>query len=125
MDILRSNVSRDKKLVEDMNPRKIRFLEAQDAKNLGKEAKERTGIGSKGQYLDPWGGADGYYRLVIDADYNNLVANPYSANAGTKGTPPDGGLSTGVIAWSLGRDGVGGKDDKNAGTAKDDVITWQ
>ena len=63
-------------------------------------AAPRSGIGTvaanKGQYFDPWGAIITVVR--IDADYNNQVVNPYTANAGA--TP----LQIGVIAWSLGAD---------------------
>ncbi|MGC2627477.1 MAG: hypothetical protein WA269_11610, partial [Candidatus Udaeobacter sp.] len=61
------------------------------------------------------------YVIRIDGDYNNQVVNPYTANAGA--SP----LSIGVIALSLGADKSGGvgSADKNAGNAKDDVVSWQ
>ncbi len=106
-----------------MNPRKIVFLEVPDAKNYGQANKEKSGISKlSGKWLDPWGNP---YKVMLDADYDNKLANPYSQNAGNPGTPPNGGLSTGVIAWSLGRDGKGGTGDKTTGDAKDDVISWQ
>jgi len=72
-----------------------------------------------GQYFDPWGSN---YVIRIDGGYDNQVANPYALNAGA--TP---NLTIGVIAWSLGKDQLGGAGsaDKNAGTAADDVISWQ
>ena len=53
------------------------------------------------------------YVVRIDGDYNNQVANPYTANAGA--TPI---CNIGVIAWSLGADqewATGCNGDKNAG----------
>ena len=101
-----------------INTRQIVFISPLDVKD---PANPRSGIGTatanKGQYFDPWGNN---YVVRIDGDYNNQVANPYSANAGA--TP---NLQIGVIAWSLGSDGAGGSGDKNAGTAADDVISWQ
>jgi hypothetical protein len=85
-------------------------------------ASPRSGIGTvtanKGQYFDPWGNN---YVIRMDANYNNQVTNPYSANAGAAN------LQIGVIALSLGLDQAGGvgSSDKNAGTAADDVISWQ
>jgi prepilin-type N-terminal cleavage/methylation domain-containing protein len=98
------------------NARQIVFISPPDVKNA---ANPRSGIGTTpgvGQYFDPWGNN---YVVRIDGGYNNQVANPYSANAGADP------LQLGVIAWSLGKDGVGGAGDKNAGTADDDVISWQ
>ena len=100
------------------NTRQIVFISPPDVKN---SASPRSGIGTatadKGRYFDPWGNN---YTIRIDGDYNNQVANPYSANAGA--TP---NLQIGVIAWSLGPDQAGGSGDKNASTASDDVISWQ
>ena len=102
-----------------INLRQIVFISPPDVKN---SANPRSGIGiavaNKGQYFDPWGSN---YLIRIDGDYNNQVANPYTMNAGA--TP----LALGVIALSLGTDQMGGvgSADKNAGTASDDVISWQ
>jgi prepilin-type N-terminal cleavage/methylation domain-containing protein len=105
-----------------INTRQIVFISPPDVKNA---ANPRSGIGTttgvggnKGQYLDPWGTN---YVVRIDGDYNNQVANPYTANAGANP------LQLGVIALSLGKDQLGGvgSADKNAGTADDDVISWQ
>jgi prepilin-type N-terminal cleavage/methylation domain-containing protein len=105
--------------VATINTRQIVFISPPDVKN---SANPRSGIGvavaNKGQYFDPWGSN---YVIGIDGGYNNQIVNPYTANAGA--TP----LSIGVIALSLGADQSGGlgSADKNAGTASDDVISWQ
>jgi len=105
-----------------LNTRQIVFISPPDVKNA---ANPRSGIGTTagvggniGQYFDPWGKN---YVVRIDADYDNKVANPYTANAGANP------LSIGVIALSLGADQLGGvgSADKNAGTGSDDVISWQ
>ncbi len=102
-----------------INTRQIVFISPPDVKN---GASPRSGIGTdaanRGQYFDPWGSN---YVIRIDGDYNNQVANPYTANAGA--SP----LQLGVIALSLGIDQLGGvgSADKNAGNAADDVISWQ
>ncbi len=104
------------------NPRKIVFISPPDAKDT---SKPRSGIGTStgsGQLFDPWGSP---YYVSIDGNYNNQIdTNPYSSNAGS--TP----LRAGVIAWSFGRDGQsesasGTPGNKNTGTNKDDVISWQ
>jgi type II secretory pathway pseudopilin PulG len=111
--------------VATINTRQIVFISPPDVKV---SANPRSGIATqtvtvngvsipRGSYVDPWGTN---YVLRIDGDYNNQVANPYSANAGA--TP---NLQIGVIAWSLGLDQAGGSGDKNASTAADDVISWQ
>ena len=103
-----------------LNARQIVFISPPDAKNA---ASPRLGIGTTtgvGQYFDPWGNN---YVVRIDGEYNNQVANPYTANAGA--TP---NLQIGVIAWSMGKDGSGPpavSGDKNAGVFADDVISWQ
>ena len=102
-----------------VNTRQIVFISPPDVKNA---ASPRSGIGTTtgtGQYFDPWGTN---YVIRIDGDYNNQVANPYTANAGA--IP----LQIGVIAWSLGSDGSGPPavtGDKNTGVFADDVISWQ
>ena len=105
------------------NPRGIIFLSPPDVKDAN---NPRAGIGSSpataGQYFDPWGKP---YLVRIDTDYDNQVGNPYSQNAGSAPL-----LRTGVIAWSLGKDTLSQSisttpADKNTGTNKDDVISWQ
>jgi prepilin-type N-terminal cleavage/methylation domain-containing protein len=82
----------------------------------------RSGVSTAtGQYYDPWGTP---YVIRIDGNYDNQLANPYTQNAGPTT------LAIGVIAWSFGTDGQsdsvpGPSADKNAGTAADDVISWQ
>jgi prepilin-type N-terminal cleavage/methylation domain-containing protein len=105
-----------------INTRQIVFISPPDVKN---SAAPRSGIGftggvggNIGQYFDPWGSN---YVVRIDGTYDNQVTNPYTANAGANP------LQLGVIALSLGADQLGGvgSADKNAGTAADDVISWQ
>ena len=104
-----------------VNTRQIVFMSPPDVKN---SASPRSGIGiaaaNKGQYFDPWGTN---YVVRIDADYNNQVANPYTADTGAGA----GTLNQGVIAWSAGSDGK--SPGYNSGTttfsASDDVISWQ
>jgi len=104
------------------NPRKIVFISPPDVKDPN---NPRSGIGTAaanvGQYFDPWGTP---YNIEIDGAYDNTVANPYTANAGTV---PN--LQIGVIAWSLGKDKGGAtaaaSGDKNTGIYDDDVISWQ
>jgi len=102
------------------NPRKIVFISPPDVKN-DTAGSRRSGVSpTTAQYYDPWGQP---YNVEIDGNYDNAVANPYTANAGA--TP----LQIGVIAWSLGLDGQGAtaaaSGDKNTGVYADDVISWQ
>jgi prepilin-type N-terminal cleavage/methylation domain-containing protein len=105
------------------NPRGIVFLSPPDVKDVN---NPRAGISSApapaGQYFDPWGKP---YLIRIDTDYDNQVSNPYSQNAGSAPL-----LRSGVIAWSFGKDALSQSTsttptDKNTGTNKDDVISWQ
>jgi len=96
-----------------VNPRKIVFVTLPDVKDT---AHPRSGIGTDGQFYDPWGTA---YKIAIDGNYDNQIANPYSQNAG------QAMLRLGVIAWSLGKDKAGGSGDKKSGNSDDDVISWQ
>ena len=104
------------------NPRGIVFLSPPAAKDAN---NPRAGISfslsSAGQYFDPWGKP---YMIRVDTDYDNQVSNPYSQNAGSGPF-----LRSGVIAWSFGKDTLSQTtstpSDKNTGTNKDDVISWQ
>jgi prepilin-type N-terminal cleavage/methylation domain-containing protein len=96
------------------NPRKIVFLEVPDAKN---QNQPRSGIKtSDGQWYDPWGTS---YKIAIDGNYDNAVANPYGSTGGAGSDP----VRTGVISWSLGKDKQLGRNSKFTGS--DDVISWQ
>jgi prepilin-type N-terminal cleavage/methylation domain-containing protein len=114
------NVLRAVTLTE--NPRGIIFLSPPDAKNGN---TPRAGISSAptsaGQYFDPWGKP---YLIRIDTDYDNQITNPYSQNAGNAPR-----LRNGVAAWSFGKDALSQStstpSDKNTGTNRDDVISWQ
>ena len=79
------------------NPRKIAFLNVPDAKD---PVSPRSGIRSAdGQWYDPWGST---YKVAIDGNYDNQLANPYGPTGGAGSDP----LRQGVIAWSLGRNGA-------------------
>jgi len=104
------------------NPRTIVFLSPPDVKDAN---NPRAGISitppTTGQYFDPWGRP---YLVRIDTDYDNQVTNPYAQNAGSAPF-----LHSGVIAWSFGKDNLSQSTtspaDKNTGTNKDDIISWQ
>jgi prepilin-type N-terminal cleavage/methylation domain-containing protein len=104
-----------------INTRQIAFISPPYVKN-DTAGNRRSGVSpTDNQYYGPWGTP---YLVEIDGSYDNLVANPYTANAGA--TP---NLSIGVIAWSLGVDQAGAtaaaSGDKNTGVYADDVISWQ
>jgi len=99
-----------------INTRQIVFISpGEDTAQTSPKGK----VGSDGQFHDPWGLA---YRITIDADYDNQVPNPYTADTGAGPT----NIRQGVIAWSGGKDG---KAPDNGGIANfkncDDVISWQ
>src|SRR6266568_8020931 len=111
------------------NPRGIVFISPPAVKN---PANPRSGIATQdvtvngvliptGSFVDPWGTP---YRVAIDGTYDNQIANPYTADTGAGPAT----LTIGVIAWSLGKDGLGGNGAKTAppaGPSDDDVISWQ
>lgn len=107
MDILRA-VSPG---CEELNPRKIPFLEITNVKD---PAKPKGGIGPSGTFFDPWGVP---YKVRI-TDYNNEVKNPY-----TDAGPAN--LKIGVIAWSYGKDQKQGNGKGPQFADSDDVISWQ
>ncbi|HKQ40677.1 MAG TPA: prepilin-type N-terminal cleavage/methylation domain-containing protein, partial [Verrucomicrobiae bacterium] len=110
-----------------LNPRQIVFISPGEDKT---QATPKGKIGSDGQFRDPWSSP---YVIRIDADYNNQVPNPYGASGGAG--PAD--IRQGVIAWSLGKNGVLGggaaaspsfakePGAANAYTSSGDVISWQ
>jgi hypothetical protein len=98
------------------NPRGIVFISPPYVKDT---SNPRSGIqstgGNIGVYYDPWGTQ---YQVAIDTSYDNQMTNPYTADTGAGPNP----LQQGVIAWSLGKDGVQGTTNFSA---SDDVISWQ
>jgi prepilin-type N-terminal cleavage/methylation domain-containing protein len=97
-----------------LNTRKIQFISPPEAKD---QSNPKAGIRTEtGEWHDPWGTA---YGIQMDANYDNEVPNLYARGAGSNP------LRAGVITWSLGKDTETAATDKNAGKAKDDVISWQ
>ena len=102
-----------------VNPKNIVFVSPAMAKSPNSPT---SGIGVDGQWYDPWGKP---YIIRLDTNYDGLVVNPYSNNAGVAPS-----LNAGVIAWSFGSDKQsdsvpGPAPDKNTGIDADDVISWQ
>ena len=82
-------------------------------------SKPTSGIGGNGRLYDPWNNC---YRIRIDNNYNSVVKNPYSTNAGFEN------VGAGVIVWLIDKDKGGATHkenggDKNAGGAKGDVVS--
>jgi prepilin-type N-terminal cleavage/methylation domain-containing protein len=115
-----------------LNTRQIAFISPPAVKN---PTNPRSGIATQaatincfpvaiGEFVDPWGTP---YNVEIDGNYDNqITTNPYGNNNGAGPQP----LTIGVIAWSLGRDGVLGTKTtgctgNNIYTHSDDVISWQ
>lgn len=115
-----------------LNIRQVVFMSVPAAKN---PTSPRSGIATQaatvncfsaaiGDFVDPWGTP---YSVEIDGNYDNQIStNPYGNNNGAGPQP----LTTGVIAWSVGIDGVLGTKTtgctgNNAYTNSDDVISWQ
>ncbi len=99
------------------NPRQIVFMSPPEAKD---QTSPRSGIKtSDGQLFDPWGVA---YAIDMDANYNNEIPNPYTADTGAGSA----NIRQGVIAWSLGKNGpLGGSGAKSSANSNDDIISWQ
>jgi hypothetical protein len=108
MNVLRGTADAGSQLA--MNPRKIAFMEPTIAKTA------KGGLGPDGKFYDPWGTP---YKIKMDDDYNNQISNFYSSGAGF------GSLNYSVIAASAGVDKTFGSGNKDAGTAKDDLLSWQ
>ena len=97
-----------------INPRVIVFINPPNVKT-DTVGNRRSGVSSAdGRYYDPFGAP---YRLRIDGNYDNQIANPYTADTGAGPAT----LTIGVMAWSFGKDGAQGADFN----ASDDVISWQ
>lgn len=102
--------------ITTLNPKQIVFINPPDAKD---QTTPRGGIKtSDNQWYDPWGKP---YWIGLDADYDNQVTNPYTADSGAGGA----NIRQGVIAYSLGKDMAGGNGSKSTGPGRDDVISWQ
>jgi len=98
-----------------LNPRQIVFISpGEDSVQASPKGK----IGTDGQFHDPWGNP---YGISIDADYDNQVPNPYTADMGAGPTK----IRQGVITWSVGKDTKLGNNGDNKFTGSDDVISWQ
>ncbi len=123
LNVLRANgAGWDSSSGGNLNPRRIPFIQVPYAKNPD---DPRGGIApsgaNSGKYYDPWGNT---YRLRIDWDYDNQLSNPYDSGAGADP------LSTGVIAYSIGKDRASGADSNSgrfgtAGNGADDIVSWQ
>lgn len=102
-----------------VNTRKIAFINPPIAKTPTGTANPKGGLGTNNQWYDPWGKP---YSILMDADYDNTVTNPYT-NAGPAA------LTMGCVGWSFGPDSVktaqAAPGDRSKDPCKDDVLSWQ
>ena len=101
-------------------PQQISFFEGMQAKRTSgwfKPAVYGGGFHPKsGDYLDPWGRP---YQIVLGTDYDGVIPNPYLDE-------PEQQIRSGVIVWSLGKDGIFGRSaDQDKHTRPDDVVSWR
>jgi prepilin-type N-terminal cleavage/methylation domain-containing protein len=128
LNVLRSNTrGSDAAAVASLNPRQVVFLSLPEVKQT---SNPRAGVTSPGGvFYDPWGSQ---YQVLIDANYDNELTNPYSANSGAGSA----NLQAGAIGWSVGKNGALGGGAAAPGFAKEggspdnyaasgDVISWQ
>lgn len=87
------------------NPKQQVFFDGPQATPGG---KAKGGFGPNGVFYDPWGNP---YLIRMDRSGDGQVENPYG------GSPADT-VRAGVIAWSLGRDALPGKNGQG------DVLSW-
>jgi len=131
-DVLRYDVSNsDNATVTALNPRQVVFVEPPAAKD---QVTPKLGIKvfgvNQGVWFDPWGYP---YNVTIDANYNGITNGPpyldleAASYSSATDTSNDKGVRTGVIAWSIGADGVRADNYKDplTGVPSDDVISWQ
>ena len=137
IDVLRNNTGgpNNSATVTSLNPRGIEFLNVRAVTSnsrpmAGIIPNGATGVAASariGVFYDPWGSA---YRILIDTNYDNFVDNPYGDN------PGGANANSGVISWSLGKNGLLGGGAPATGFAKEsgtannytssgDVISWQ
>ena len=124
-----------------VNSRVVGYFQGQDAKSstypkggfvpsTATTAKSNVNAGggttlTPGDFVDAWGNR---YGVVMDTDYNNVVANPYGTSTDdptiTDGTKV---LRFGVAVWTYGTDGYKGNKGTvpTDGTYYDDVVSWQ
>ncbi len=99
---------------DNLNPRKIVFLEVRPAK--GSAATPKDGLSADGKFYDPWGTP---YAIKLDTSYNNALEY-YGVNY-------ENNFRTTVISVSFGKNKIqqdpGKSTDK--GERVDDVVSFQ
>ena len=112
-----------------VNTRAIVFIQPPVSKD---QTNPRSGIKTLNSiWYDPWGSP---YNVMIDGNYDNQLANPYTGD-----NPGGATLYLGVVAWSFGKNGALGGGPAAAGPAgftseggsatnfsgSGDIISWQ
>ena len=132
-----------------LNARRVVYFESKNVKNplLPRDGFILTGTPKAangtslnvGDFVDPYGNL---YCIRMDGNYTNAIINPYSddsttasddasaSGSSTSTADQQNQLRTGVVAYSLGLDGlIGNKGDKGSApytpTPGDDVVSWQ
>ncbi len=100
---------------DQLNPRRIVFLEVPPARN---SSRPKSGVAKGGAFFDPWGNE---YVVFVDGDYDHsldkILGLFYSGG--------DHSLRSGVAAVSLGKDGNWGTGGDGRLEGSDDVVSWQ
>jgi len=103
---------------EDMNPRKIKFVDIPFARNNQFGIISQSGGANDGapvQLVDVWGQP---YSIALDTNYDNLIENPDKQNNDlTISSRATDNVSASSIRWSYGK-------DRQQGT-KDDIASWR
>jgi hypothetical protein len=94
------------------NPREIQFWEPPTAKFGG------AGYTSEGGLRDSWGKQG--YKIILDYNNDGKIANPY---AGREGEPDE--ISSSVILYSAGANGIFETESSMVTKRLDDVRSWQ
>jgi len=130
-DVLRNNTGgANAATVALLNPKQVNYTDVRTVKNtaIPIDGIMQNGMPNAGVFYDPWGSP---YNVVMDANYDNNVKNPYTDG------PGGSTLSTTVISYANGKNGVlGGGDASRAGFSNEsgtngvynksgDVISWQ
>ena len=135
-----------------LNSRRIVYFESKNVKNTTNPRDGFVAFGSPtgnpnpkpvvtlkvGDLVDPWGNM---YIIRVDANYTNVVLNPYASTTITSTDTDDPTttypatetkiLRTGVISWTWGNDGLFGDKGNTtiaapySPTPGDDVDSWQ
>jgi hypothetical protein len=100
--------------IDGLNPRQIAYLEPPIAKS-GKHGLITGSAPGEAKLMDTWGHP---YVILIDANHDNKIDNPDRKNSSpqVRQDAPEQ-LIAGVVAYSLGPDGIDGTHD--------DIVSWR